>query len=121
MSILPIYKKLPMDIVNKILLYDRRYVIHNGKIILIRKLDLDKYSVIINLLLKKPKIIELKIWSSIGEFWKSYIVYFSINHKNHFNYSIQYSINYTVHNTVLYEFFVTKGDSTACSARLYIK
>ena len=121
MSILHIYKKLPMDIINQILLYDRRYVMHNGKIILIRKLDLNKYSVIINLLLKKPKIIELKLWFSTEEFWKSYIVYFSRNYKNHFNYSIQYSIDYIVHNTVLYEFFVSKGDSTACSARLYIR
>ena len=116
-----IFQKLPMDIVNKILLYDMRFVFRNGKITIIKKLDLNKYSIIINLLLKKPKILELKLWSYVGGFWKSCTVHFSKNHEHHFDYSIQYSIDYIVHNTILYEFFVSKGDSIASSAKLYIK
>ena len=64
LHILPIFKTLPIDIVNQILLYDSRYAMHNGKIIIIRKLDLNKYKTVIDLLLQKLPIRAIQLWSS---------------------------------------------------------
>lgn len=120
MSILPIFKKLPIDIVNQILLYDSRFVMHNGKIILIKKLDLNKYKTVIDLLLQKSPIREIQLWSSEGEYWISCSVEFSKNPANYFSYRIEYSIGYLDRNTILYGFWINKGDSTGCLARLNI-
>ena len=53
-----VFKRLPMDIVKYILPYDSRFVLRNGEIIQINKLDMNKYkTAALNLLLfKKPKI-----------------------------------------------------------------
>lgn len=46
------FKRLPIDIVKHILLYDSRFVIRNGEIIQINKLDMNKYkTAVLNLLL----------------------------------------------------------------------
>jgi hypothetical protein len=50
------FSRLPMDVVMKILSYDRRYVIRNGKIIEIKKLDQERYEEIVDLLLAKPQM-----------------------------------------------------------------
>jgi hypothetical protein len=52
------FKQLPMDVVKYILAYDKRFVIRRGKIILVNKLDMNKYkTAVLNLLLlKRPKI-----------------------------------------------------------------
>jgi hypothetical protein len=116
-----IFKTLPLDIVNQILLYDRRYAMHNGKITIVKKLDPNKYETIINLLLQKPPICEIELWSFGGGFWKSCSVEFTKNPANYFSYRIEYSIGYLDQNTILYGFWVNKGDSTARLARLNIK
>jgi len=121
MSILPIFRTLPFDIVNQILLYDRRFIMRNGKITLVKKLDPNKYKTIINLLLQKPPISEVELWSFGGGFWKSCSVKFSKNPENYFSYRIEYSIGYLDQNTILYGFWVDKGNSTARLARLNIR
>jgi len=50
------FKRLPMDIVKNILPYDSRFVIRNGEIIQINKLDMNKYkTAALNLLLHRPE------------------------------------------------------------------
>ena len=85
-----IFKKLPMDILKCILPYDRRFIIRNGNIILIDKLDQNKYSNIIELLLNKSKI-EKHIVYKMNDalIWIYYYVAFSNNK------SIHYDINYS--------------------------
>ena len=116
-----IFQKLPLDIVNQILLYDRRYVMKDGKITLVKKLDPNKYETIINLLLQKPPIWEDNLWSFGGGFWKSCSVEFSKNPANYFSYRIEYSIGYLDQNTILYGFWVNKGDSSTRLAKLNIR
>ena len=71
-SIMSVFKILPVDIVNYILPYDSRFVLRNGKIIQIQKLDMNKYNALnLLLLFKKPKIIcelrnnKVTFWSSV--------------------------------------------------------
>ena len=70
-----IFKLLPTDIVKNILLYDKRYIIRNGKIININKLNDKLYENTYNLLLKKPLI---KVYSNVNNsntfFW-SYVTF----------------------------------------------
>jgi hypothetical protein len=48
------FKQLPMDVVKYILPYDKRFVIRRGKIILVNKLDMNKYkTAVLNILLLK--------------------------------------------------------------------
>ena len=85
-----LFKKLPMDIVKCILPYDRRFIIRNGNIILIDKLDPNKYSNIIKLLLNKPPIEKHIVCQMNDEIvWTYYYVAFSNNK------SIHYDINYS--------------------------
>ena len=93
----------------------------DGKITLVKKLDPNKYETIINLLLQKPPICEIKLWSFGGGFWHSCIVEFSKNPANYLNYSIEYSIEYLDRNTILYRFSVNKGNSSTCLAKLTIR
>jgi len=84
-----LFKKLPMDIVKSILLYDRRFIIRNANIILIDKLDTNKYANIIQLLLNKLPIEKHIVYEmSDTLLWVYYYVTFSNNK------SIHYDINY---------------------------
>ena len=80
-----IFKLLPTDIVKNILLYDKRYIIRNGKIININKLNNKLYENTYNLLLKKPLI---KIYSNVNNsntfFW-SYVTFdkYEIEYNNY--------------------------------------
>lgn len=73
------FKQLPMDVVKYILPYDKRFVIRRGKIILVNKLDMNKYkTAVLNiLLLKKPKIEHSTTCSSGTGNWDVYAVEFS--------------------------------------------
>jgi hypothetical protein len=51
-----VFKNTPIDIVQHILCYDKRYIIRNGNIIIIKPLDKKKYRVVIHLLKNKPKL-----------------------------------------------------------------
>jgi hypothetical protein len=84
------FKRLPMDIVKYILPYDSRFVLRNGEIIQINKLDMNKYkTAALNLLLmKKPKIEYSTTCSRGTDHWHTYSVEFS----NH--YGIRYSLGY---------------------------
>jgi hypothetical protein len=75
------FKRLPMDIVKHILPYDRRFVLRNGEIIQINKLDMNKYkTAALNLLLiKKPKIKHSTTCCRGTGYWDTYSVKFS-NH-----------------------------------------
>jgi hypothetical protein len=88
MTSLP-FRKLPIEIVKCILPYDRRFIIRNGNIILIDKLNFNKYSNIIQLLLNKPPI-EKHIVHKMNDtlVWAYYYVTFSNNK------IIHYDINY---------------------------
>jgi hypothetical protein len=60
-----ILKKIPMDIILKILSYDKRFIIRKGKIIVINLLDLNKFRnlnklLFNNLLLSNPRPTLLK-------------------------------------------------------------
>jgi len=99
--IMSAFKTLPMDIVKYILLYDSRFVLRNGKIIQINKLDMNKYKTIaLNLLLiKKPKV-TYHFWKSPLVFWcdvrfsNGHRVFYSVNKENyngHFNDHMLYS------------------------------
>ena len=50
------FANLPMDVVKCILAYDRRFVIRNGEIVTIDKLNRSKYTNIFDLLLSKATI-----------------------------------------------------------------
>jgi hypothetical protein len=83
------FRKLPIEIVKCILPYDRRFIIRDSNIILIDKLDANKYSNIIQLLLNKPKIEKHIVYEMYnGLVWIYYYVKFSNNK------SIHYDINY---------------------------
>lgn len=56
MSLSSVFEKMPMDIVYRVLSYDRRFVISNGTIITILPLDKVKYKKIRWLLNLKPPI-----------------------------------------------------------------
>jgi hypothetical protein len=66
-----VFKRLPMDIVKHILLYDSRFVLRNGEIIQINKLDMNKYkTAVLNLLLltKKSRVTS-GFWNKPLMFW----------------------------------------------------
>jgi hypothetical protein len=84
------FKNLPMDIVKTIVLYDNRFVIRNGEIILINKLDTNKYkTAILNLLLlKKPQIYSIRTMSTSfceKAEWEAFCVEFSNRYGIHYN------------------------------------
>jgi len=111
------FKRLPMDIVKHILSYDSRFVLRNGKIIQINKLDMNKYKALnLLLLIRKPKIIckfchnKLTFWSSVrfsngkgicysmGRDWcinhlNDHVVY-SYGHASQFTHKNELVINY---------------------------
>ena len=115
------FKRLPMDVVKYILPYDSRFVLRNGEIIQINKLDMNKYkTAALNLLLliRKPKIIcelrhnKVTFWSSVrfsngkgicysmGRDWninhlKDHVVY-SYGVASHFTHGHEIVINYPV-------------------------
>jgi hypothetical protein len=68
-----------MDVVKYILPYDKRFVIRRGKIIIVNKLDMNKYkTAVLNiLLLKKPKIEHSTTCSAGTGNWDVYAVEFS--------------------------------------------
>jgi hypothetical protein len=80
---------LPLDIIKSILLYDNRFILRKGNLIMINKLDKEKYANIIYLLQYKPKIRQDK-----------YSIYFT-SYVYLRNYKIQYS-NDNVHTTEQY-------------------
>ena len=75
------FERLPMDIVKHILPYDRRFIMRNGEIIQINKLDMNKYkTAALNLLLiKKPRIKYSTTCATGKGEWDAYSVKFS-NH-----------------------------------------
>jgi hypothetical protein len=70
---------LPLDLIKKILLYDNRFILRKGNLIMINKLDKEKYANIIYLLKYKSQIRE-----------DSYSIYFT-SYVYIGNYKIQYS------------------------------
>ena len=86
-----VFKRLPMDVVKYILPYDRRFVLRNGEIIQINKLNMNKYkTAALNLLLtKKPKVTS-GFWNKPLMFWcdvrfsNGHRLFYSVN-KAHFN------------------------------------
>ena len=51
------FQRLPTDVIKYILPFDKRFILRNGEIFAINKLDQKKYGSIINQLTKKNKII----------------------------------------------------------------
>jgi hypothetical protein len=86
-----IFRKLPTDIIKYILPYDRRFIIKNGKIIVINKLNKNKYkkAILSILLLKKPTIYSVKVIHERTIEWNVFCVEFFSNY-----YGIQYDIGY---------------------------
>jgi hypothetical protein len=77
-------KTVSMDIVKHILPYDMRFVIRKGEIVVINKLDENKYKPIIDLLKNKPKIKVTRHQPAFRDippnrWWCSCIVKFSNN------------------------------------------
>jgi len=80
-----IFERLPLEIVKYILLYDNRFVIREGNIIIINKLNVNKYSNIIYLLSIKPKV-QHYITQFIGRSgWITYCITFRNNVGIHYN------------------------------------
>jgi hypothetical protein len=98
------FKNLPVDIVKQLLPYDKRFVIRNGEIIIINKLDMNKYKTfVLNLLLlKKPQIYCVTTMSSCRKKeWEAFCVEFSNRYGIHYNIgymgnkdSIRYTFGY---------------------------
>jgi len=81
-----LFKSLPMDVVKYILPYDSRFVLRNGEIIQINKLDKYKTAALNLLLFKKPNV-TYHFWKSPRVFWVWCDVRFSNGHR------LFYSIN----------------------------
>jgi hypothetical protein len=81
------FRKLPMDIIKHILPYDKRFVLRNGEIISINKLDMNKYKhAILNLLLlRKPQVYSIKTMSAGTGEWDVHCVEFSNRFGIHYN------------------------------------
>jgi hypothetical protein len=84
-----IFRKLPTDIIKYILPYDRRFIIKNGKIIVINKLNKYRKANLSILLLKKPTIYSVKVIHERTIEWNAFCVEFFSN-----DYGIQYDIGY---------------------------
>jgi hypothetical protein len=80
-------RKLPIDIIKHILPYDKRFVLRNGEIISINKLDMNKYKhAILNLLLlRKPQVYSIKTMSAGTGEWDVHCVEFSNRFGIHYN------------------------------------
>jgi hypothetical protein len=73
---------LPLDLIKKILLYDNRFVLRKGNLIMINKLDKEKYANAFYFLKYKPRIIQ-----------NNYNIYF-----NSYVYIGEYKIQYSNEN-----------------------
>jgi len=100
-----LFKKLPIDIIKCILPYDRRFIIRNNNIILIDKLNTNKYSNIIQLLLNKPPIEKYIVYEmNVRLVWAYYYATFSNNK------SIHYDINHLCQlNEIYYSYCLYNG------------